>query len=54
MCDDEGLAADTADVDACETISLERASATAVEGGASVERTPELDREWDDDVEERF
>lgn len=44
-----------AEVDACETISLERASATAaVEGAESVDRTPDPDRECDEEVEERF
>lgn len=44
MWDEEGLDVDV-DVDACEMISLERASATAAVVGASVERTLEPDRE---------
>ncbi len=43
-----------ADVDACETISLERASATAWTDGASELRMPEFDLEWDEDVDDRF
>ena len=48
--------ADGAEEDAWETISLDRAAATAVVGGVLVERTadPDPDREWEEEVEERF
>ena len=49
-----GLPTDAAEVEACETNSLESASATAVEEGASTERTPDPERECDEEVEERF
>ncbi len=53
VCDEVGMEA--AEVEACETSSLESASATAATWrGASVDRMPDPDRVCEKEPEERF